>query len=86
MMTTYTRRAPGQEYLKATLGELVKEVVEQKDLVLEINPQKVHTLSLCQQIKASVLTCIRIKFRAVNCSRFEEDIKVFKQRQWLCSP
>ncbi|KAK2573455.1 GTPase-activating protein [Acropora cervicornis] len=40
MMTTYTRRAPGQEYLKATLGELVKEVVEQKDLVLEINPQK----------------------------------------------
>lgn len=42
MMTTYTRRAPGQEYLKATLGELVKEVVEQKDLVLEINPQKVY--------------------------------------------
>ncbi|XP_068685285.1 uncharacterized protein [Montipora foliosa] len=42
MMTTYTRRAPGQEYLKATLGELVSEVVEQKDLLLEINPLKVY--------------------------------------------
>lgn len=71
ILNIYFRRAPGQEYLKATLGELVNEVVEQKDLVLEINPQKVHTLSLCQQIKASVLTCIRIEFRAVPCSRFE---------------
>lgn len=35
------RRALGQEYLKSTLGELVNEVVDQKNLVLEINPLKV---------------------------------------------
>lgn len=43
MVTTYTRRAPGQDYLKSTLGELVNEVVEQADLVLEINPLKVYS-------------------------------------------
>ncbi|CAH3194843.1 unnamed protein product, partial [Porites evermanni] len=42
MVTTYTRRAPGQEYLKSTLGELINHVVEQHDLVLEINPLKVY--------------------------------------------
>jgi len=42
MMTAYTRRALGQEYLKSTLGELVNEVVDQKNLVLEINPLKVY--------------------------------------------
>ena len=45
-----SRRAPGQEYLKATLGELVSEVVEQKDLLLEINPLKVCGL-FCYNIR-----------------------------------
>ena len=38
MMTTYTRRGPGQSYLKGVLSE-------HKDLNLEINPLKVcHSL------------------------------------------
>lgn len=41
MMTTYTRRGPGQEYLKSTLGPCIGHVVDQDRLVLEINPLKV---------------------------------------------
>ncbi|KAJ7384205.1 hypothetical protein OS493_022833 [Desmophyllum pertusum] len=42
MMTTYTRRGPGQEYLKSTLEALIRNVVDQDKLVLEINPLKVY--------------------------------------------
>ncbi|KAL9964738.1 hypothetical protein ACROYT_G028418 [Oculina patagonica] len=42
MMTTYTRRGPGQEYLKSTLGALIANVADQDKLVLEINPLKVY--------------------------------------------
>ncbi|KAK3726915.1 hypothetical protein QZH41_016700, partial [Actinostola sp. cb2023] len=40
MMTTYTRRGPGQEYLKLTLEEPLNELLSQPDLFLEINPIK----------------------------------------------
>ncbi|XP_048588250.1 GTPase-activating protein isoform X2 [Nematostella vectensis] len=42
MMTTYTRRGPGQEYLKCTLEEPLNDLMSQEDLVLEINPIKVY--------------------------------------------
>mmetsp|Transcript_40504 Transcript_40504/g.101927 ORF Transcript_40504/g.101927 Transcript_40504/m.101927 type:complete len:781 (-) Transcript_40504:174-2516(-) len=42
MMTTYTRRGPGQLYLKATLTEILGNITSQPDLVLEINPLKVY--------------------------------------------
>ncbi|KAI8854038.1 Rho GTPase activation protein [Chytridium lagenaria] len=38
MMTTYTRRGPGQTYLKNVLSELINNLIEHKDLELEINP------------------------------------------------
>jgi Ras GTPase-activating-like protein IQGAP2/3 len=41
MMTTYTRRGPGQSYLKGTLSEKINSLIEHKDLNLEINPLKV---------------------------------------------
>ena len=41
-MTTYTRRGPGQSYLKATLAERINSLIELKDLDLEINPLKVY--------------------------------------------
>ncbi|CDS12639.1 Putative IQ domain-containing proteinFT containing GTPase activating protein [Lichtheimia ramosa] len=40
MMTTYTRRGPGQAYLKSVLAEKINSLVEHKDLNLEINPLK----------------------------------------------
>ncbi|KAJ3412391.1 glyceraldehyde-3-phosphate dehydrogenase 1 [Chytridiales sp. JEL 0842] len=41
MMTTYTRRGPGQSYLKTVLSERINNLIEHKDLDLEINPLKV---------------------------------------------
>jgi Ras GTPase-activating-like protein IQGAP2/3 len=41
MMTTYTRRGPGQSYLKNVLAERINALIEHKDLNLEINPLKV---------------------------------------------
>ena len=42
MMTTYTRRGPGQSYLKEVLRDKINSVIELRDLDLEINPLKVY--------------------------------------------
>ena len=42
MMTTYTRRGPGQSYLKEVLAQRINSLIELKDLDLEINPSKVY--------------------------------------------
>lgn len=41
-MTTYTRRGPGQSYLKAVLADRINSLIELEDLDLEINPLKVY--------------------------------------------
>lgn len=41
MMTTYTRRGPGQSYLKGVLADRINSLIEHRDLNLEINPLKV---------------------------------------------
>ena len=43
MMTTYTRRGPGQSYLKVVLQDKINSLIELKDVDLEINPLKVYT-------------------------------------------
>ncbi|XP_004364474.2 ras GTPase-activating protein [Capsaspora owczarzaki ATCC 30864] len=42
MMTTYTRRVPGQEYLKLALADQLKRLMSTKDLNLEIEPSKIY--------------------------------------------
>ncbi|EIM79827.1 Rho GTPase activation protein [Stereum hirsutum FP-91666 SS1] len=42
MMTNYTRRGPGQSYLKSVLAERINSLIEHKDLNLEINPVKAN--------------------------------------------
>lgn len=42
MLTTYTRRGPGQTYLKSVLSKKINQLIEQKDLNLQINPLKVY--------------------------------------------
>ncbi|KAG6837380.1 hypothetical protein H0H93_010538 [Arthromyces matolae] len=42
MMTTYTRRGPGQSFLKSVLAERINSLIEHKELNLEINPVKVY--------------------------------------------
>ncbi|KAI9306641.1 Rho GTPase activation protein [Cunninghamella echinulata] len=48
MMTTYTRRGPGQTYLKSLLAEKIQNLVDHKDLNLEINPLKVYEQMVAQ--------------------------------------
>lgn len=47
-MTTYTRRGPGQSYLKSVLADKIASLVEHKDLNLEINPLKVYEQMVAQ--------------------------------------
>lgn len=48
MMTTYTRRGPGQSYLKTLLSKKIKDLVAKQDLNLEINPLKVYEQMVSQ--------------------------------------
>jgi Ras GTPase-activating-like protein IQGAP2/3 len=49
MMTTYTRRGPGQQYLKKTLTAVLTEITSQSDLILEVNPLKVYEAMINQE-------------------------------------
>ncbi|KAK9701261.1 RasGAP protein, partial [Basidiobolus ranarum] len=42
MMNTYTRRGPGQSYLKTVLSDCISNVIKDRDRNLEINPLKVY--------------------------------------------
>ena len=42
MMTTYTRRGPGQTFLKEVLSSKINRLIEMHDTNLEINPLKVY--------------------------------------------
>ncbi|ANB12569.1 Ira1p [Sugiyamaella lignohabitans] len=42
MMTTYTRRGPGQSYLRSALSAKLSSIIDEKNLNLEINPLKVY--------------------------------------------
>lgn len=42
MMTTYTRRGPGQTFLKQILADRINKVISLQDVDLEINPLKVY--------------------------------------------
>lgn len=42
MMTTYTRRGPGQTYLRSSLSAKLNQINNQRDLSLEINPLRVY--------------------------------------------
>lgn len=50
MMTTYTRRGPGQSFLRSVLADRINSLIELKDLDLETNPLKVYE-RMCEQIE-----------------------------------
>ena len=53
MMTTYTRRGPGQSYLKVVLQDRINQLIEMKDEDLEINPLKVYGRMIEQMQEAT---------------------------------
>ena len=85
------RRAPGQEYLKSTLGELVNEVAEQKELALEINPLKVlltaYTVNshFCEHPLVSLTERVRNSrnlFQSCICNLFFPGIYLLSVLSW----
>ncbi|CAO0792635.1 unnamed protein product [Mucor circinelloides] len=55
MLTTYTRRGPGQSYLKSVLSKKVNELIDQKDLNLQINPLKVYDELIATKSREGIL-------------------------------
>lgn len=55
MMTTYTRRGPGQSYLKEVLSTKINSLIEVDDMDLEINPLKVYE-TMVKEIEESTGT------------------------------
>ena len=59
MMTTYTRRGPGQTYLKNILTGKINQLIELTDIDLEINPLKVYE-TMIADIEKTVNFCLFI--------------------------
>lgn len=81
MMTTYTRRGPGQSYLKVVLQEKINSLIELKDVDLEINPLKVYS-SMVAQVEADTGTLPDYLPRAVTAEQAVEN----KQVQAIIAP
>ena len=75
MMTTYTRRGPGQAYLKQVLAEQINNLIELKDVDLEINPLKVYE-TMIQQIEADTGTLPPYLQRSVTAEVAAENEQV----------
>lgn len=66
MMTTYTRRGPGQSYLKSVLAERINSLIEHKDLNLEINPVKVSSISVKRVTRDSCIRQLQVYEQMIN--------------------
>ncbi|KAL9104651.1 MAG: hypothetical protein Q9187_008876, partial [Circinaria calcarea] len=75
MMTTYTRRGPGQTYLKEILRDKINKLMELKDTDLEINPLKVYE-SIMAQAEENTDTLADDLPRSVTAEQAEENTKV----------
>lgn len=81
MMTTYTRRGPGQSYLKVVLQEKINSLIELKDVDLEINPLKVYT-SMIARIEEDTGSVPEYLPKAVTAEQAAEN----KQVQAIIAP
>ncbi|KAK9479933.1 Rho GTPase activation protein [Lipomyces japonicus] len=77
MMTTYTRRGPGQGYLKSVLAKKVSSLIDNDDLDLEVNPLKVYENLYRNELKkmSGNPTAVRIA-RAVSAEIAAENQQV----------
>lgn len=77
MMTTYTRRGPGQAYLKQVLADQVNSLIELRDVDLEINPLKVYE-TMVKQIEQDTGSLPDYLPRAVTAEAAAENVDVQK--------
>ncbi|KAJ5683923.1 GTPase-activating protein [Penicillium maclennaniae] len=81
MMTTYTRRGPGQSYLKQVLADRINSLIELRDVDLEINPLKVYE-SMVKQIEEETGSLPDYLARSVTA----EDAEANEQVQAIIAP
>ncbi|KAK2743232.1 glyceraldehyde-3-phosphate dehydrogenase 1 [Myotisia sp. PD_48] len=77
MMTTYTRRGPGQAYLKEVLADQINSLLELQDVDLEINPLKVYE-TMVKQIETDSGSLPSYLQRAVTAEVAAENEQVQK--------
>lgn len=75
MMTTYTRRGPGQSYLKEVLADKINGLIELHDVDLEINPLKVYE-SMVNQIEEDTGSLPQYLPRAVTAEEAADNQQV----------
>ena len=75
MMTTYTRRGPGQSYLKVVLQAKINSLIELKDEDLEINPLKVYG-NMIEQIERDTGSVPEYLPRGVTAEQAAENREV----------
>jgi Ras GTPase-activating-like protein IQGAP2/3 len=75
MMTTYTRRGPGQSYLKEVLREQINSLINLKDVDLEINPLKVYE-SMVNKIEEDTGKVPDYLPRGVTAEQAAENVQV----------
>ncbi|KAJ5499607.1 RasGAP protein C-terminal [Penicillium expansum] len=75
MMTTYTRRGPGQSYLKQVLADQINALIELRDVDLEINPLKVYE-SMIKQIEEETGSLPDYLARSVTAEAAAENAQV----------
>jgi Ras GTPase-activating-like protein IQGAP2/3 len=75
MMTTYTRRGPGQSYLKQVLADQINSLIELRDVDLEINPLKVYE-SMIKQIEEETGSLPDYLARSVTAEDAAENAQV----------
>eukprot|EP00005_Dracoamoeba_jomungandri_P012884 CAMPEP_0174270946 /NCGR_PEP_ID=MMETSP0439-20130205/46340_1 /TAXON_ID=0 /ORGANISM="Stereomyxa ramosa, Strain Chinc5" /LENGTH=694 /DNA_ID=CAMNT_0015360643 /DNA_START=127 /DNA_END=2208 /DNA_ORIENTATION=+ len=81
MMTTYTRRGPGQAYLKSTLTGVLSKICTQSDLVLEINPLKVYIEYINDfEIQTGIKSPLNRKVTAEEAAKNAEVKKIIAPR------
>ncbi|KAK4932758.1 RasGAP protein, partial [Elasticomyces elasticus] len=75
MMTTYTRRGPGQSYLKEVLAKRINSLIENDKRDLEINPLKVYE-NMVREIEDSGNELPENMPRAVTAEYAAEHVEV----------
>jgi Ras GTPase-activating-like protein IQGAP2/3 len=75
MMTTYTRRGPGQSYLKEVLAEKINSLISLEDVDLEINPLKVYD-NMVKQIETDTGSLPDYLPRSVTAEDAADNVQV----------
>jgi Ras GTPase-activating-like protein IQGAP2/3 len=79
MMTTYTRRGPGQSYLRSALSARLTGIIAEKDLNLEISPLRVYE-ELADEIDGDASSDSMPSITSEEASRHPKVVEMIRPR------